>query len=152
MLRGSTFQEVTEEQRFVGRDDGRLVDLESGLRQPLHARAGGDHDGLGGGVDVVTYLDLAAGLERPRPRDDRDLVLLHQELDALRVLLGDLAGALHRHAVVERHVARGDAERLGVVANQVRDPGRVQQRLARDAADVHTDAAELLPLDHGDIL
>ena len=40
------FGRLLEEQRLVRGDDGRLVELEADLRNALHARAGGDHDGL----------------------------------------------------------------------------------------------------------
>ena len=51
-----------------------------------------------------------------------DLVLLHQEVDALDVGVGDLAAAIPRGAEVERHVAR-DAEQLGLVVERVREVG-----------------------------
>ena len=40
-------------------------------------------------------------------------------------------------------------ELLGVVADQVRDPGAVQQGLGRDAADIDADPAELVAFHHG---
>jgi hypothetical protein len=83
-----------EEQRLVGGDDGLLVQLEPDLRQPLHARAGGDDDGL---LRVVLLLlpvgrlhaDGVLAGELRGALDPGDLVLLEQELDALGVLVAD---------------------------------------------------------------
>ena len=93
---------------------------------------------------TVRFLPQHAGAP-----DDGDLVLLHQELDALGVLLRDLARAPHGDAVVGLHGADLDPELLGVVSDQVGDVGAVQQRLGGDAADVDAHPAELVPLDHG---
>ena len=74
-----------------------MLSLEADLRQPAHARAGGDHDGL---LGVVRFLLAVGALDRdagrgprrlddaPRAADPGDLVLLEQELDALGVLRG----------------------------------------------------------------
>src|SRR5438093_9781482 len=96
---------------------------------------------------VVPDLHLAAGLEHAGALHDRDLVLLHQELDALRVLVAHFAGTLHRDAVVGFDSTRVDAELLRV-PHEPRDIGGVEQRLGGNAADVDAYPAELLLLDH----
>ena len=64
---------LLEDERFVGRDDGRLVQLEPDLRQTAHAGTGGDDDGF---LRVV-LLVLAVG-----------------RLDGDDVLAGERSGAL----------------------------------------------------------
>src|SRR5688500_19683308 len=53
---------LLEDQRLIGGDDGRLVELEPDLSEPLHPRAGGDHDAL---PCLVTLL-LALGRSEER--------------------------------------------------------------------------------------
>src|SRR5207248_6282630 len=134
-------------QRLIGRDHGRLVDLQSDLRQALHPRSGRDQHRFLRLVPVVPDLHLAAGLEHAGAFHDRDLVLLHQELDALRVLVAHFAGTLHRDAVVGFDGPRFDAE-LFLVTQEPRDICGVEQRLGGNAADVDAYPAELLLLDH----
>src|SRR2546430_36157 len=92
-------------------------------------------------------LPLAAGLQHSAALHDRDLVLFHQELDALRILVADTAGTLHRDAVIGLDAAGVDPKLLRL-PQQLRDVGRVEQRLGGDAADVHAYPTELVPLDH----
>ena len=82
---------LLEDERLVGRDDGRLVQLEADLRQTADAGTGRDDDGflrvvlLVLAVDRLDRDDVLAG-KRSGPLDPRDLVLLEEELDALGVL------------------------------------------------------------------
>ena len=135
------------QERLVGRNHGRLVDLEADLRNPFDAGTGRDHDGLFRLVDVVADLHLLAGLQHAGASHDRNLVLLHQKLDPFGVLIGNPARALHRDTVVGLHAAGLDAKVLGFL-EQIGDVGGVEQRFGRNAADVHADAAQLLLLDH----
>src|SRR2546427_134079 len=97
-------------------------------------------------VTFAPAFHFLSGLDHPRALHDRPLVLLHQELDALRILVPPPAGTLHGDAVVRLDGARLDAELLGL-AQQLGDVGRMQQRLGGDAADVHAYSAQLLFLD-----
>src|SRR5690606_37027007 len=92
--------------------------------------------------------DLAAAGERRGALDVGDLVLLHEELDTLRVLGAHAARALHGHAVVELHLADGDAELPGV-PDLDSHCGGLEQRLGGNAAPEHAGAAERLTLDDG---
>src|SRR3546814_13100194 len=77
---------------------------------------------------------------------DGDLVLLHQEGDALAQLLRDAAAALHDRVDVGADLCRDEA----IIARMLHimiDFGRAQPRLGRDAAPVETDAAKILALD-----
>ena len=79
-------------------------------------------------------------------RDHGDLVLLHQEGDAVRKLLRHLARALDDLGDVELEIVGAEAELVQPV-HQVPDFGRAQQRLGRDAAPVEADAAQPVALD-----
>ena len=81
----------------------------------------------------------------PRRRNG-DLVLLQQEPTPRRKLAGDAARALDHLRHVEADFLGGEAEVVEVV-HQLRDLGRAQQRLGRDAAPVEADAAQMLALD-----
>src|SRR6185436_1207286 len=78
--------------------------------------------------------------------DHRDLVLLHQTLDAGIELAGDLAAAIDDLREVEADLLGGQAVD-GRVGEIMIDLGRAQQRLGRDAAPVEADAAQFLALD-----
>src|SRR5204863_993203 len=81
--------------------------------------------------------------------DHLDPVLTHQALDALPELVDD-AVATRGDALVVEADARGDDAELGApVAHPVQQPGRLQQRLGRDAAHVQAGPAQLRRLDHG---
>src|SRR5207302_10258406 len=137
-----------DEARRVGGNDGRLVDLQPDLRQALHARSRRHDHGVLRLVRLAPDLQLAYGQQYAAAFDHGDLVLLHQELDALRVLVAHFAGALHRDAVVRLDGAGVDAE-LFRVPQQPRDVGGVEQGLGGAAPDVDAHAAELVLLDHG---
>jgi hypothetical protein len=77
-----------------------------------------------------------------------DLVLLHQETDAAIHALRNAARALDDRLQIRRHLAV-DLETvilrmLGIVKNL----GRAQQRLGRNAAPVGADAGQMLALDN----
>jgi len=106
------FRHALEQQRFIGRDDGRLVDFEADLGNAFDPGARGDHDGLLRLVHVAADFHFLAGLHDTGSLHDGDLVLLHQKLDALGILIAHSAGALHGNAVIGLHAARFDAEFL----------------------------------------
>src|SRR5262249_42220264 len=84
----------------------------------------------------------------PGSLDVRDVVLLEQELDALRLAVGDLAAALDDAAEVRADVVRHDAARGGGL--QLREQGGVgENRLRRDASPVAADSARPVTLDDG---
>ena len=78
--------------------------------------------------------------------DDRNLVLLHQEADAVIEPLRDAARALHHGLRIVGDLLGREPVILGVL-HVVVDFGRAQQRLGRDAAPVQADAAEIGFLD-----
>jgi hypothetical protein len=145
---------LLQHEHVVARQHRRPVQLEPDLREPLHARPGGDDDGLPGLVRLglaVGRADrdaLAAPVDGGRALELRDLVLLEQEADALAVLRADRPRALHGGREVERDVAEGDAV-LGGVLEAVGEVGALEQRLGGDAAPEHAGAAERLALDDG---
>ena len=126
-----------------------------GLQPRQHARpgAGGEDDVLGligalaqralrrfdGGL---LHRDLAGRIDRGLAPDHRDLVLLHQEADAVIEAFRDAARARHHGLRIERDFLGGKPVILGVL-HVVVDFGRAQQRLGRDAAPVQADAAEI---------
>lgn len=127
--------------------------------------AGQQLGGGSGGDDAVVEADRAVvalvvrDLEGVRVEEGaaavelRDLVLLHQVVDALDPAVRDPAAAAEGLAVVEADGAvRRDAEGLRLTGDDVRELGVAQQRLGGDAADVQADAAPVLLLDDGDPL
>src|SRR5699024_1728673 len=110
--------------------------------------------GAGGDDAVVERIRRAVDLdglgvgEPAVPVDLGDLVLLHEEVDALDDPVGHLAAAVVRGAVVDGDVA-GDAEGLGVAGHDVGELGVPQQRLGGDTPDVEADAAPVFLLDYG---
>src|SRR5437879_4564433 len=136
-----------EQQRFIRGDHRRLVDFQSDLRNAFHARAGGDDHRLLRIVDVAADLHLLPGLHHARALDDGDLVLLHEELDALRVLITHPARAFHRDAVVSLYVGDLNTKLFRFFENAcyIR---RLQKSLGRNAADVDTHAAHFVLFHH----
>ena len=140
-------QVLVEDLLLVG--DDVLADLHAG--QHPHGRTGGDDqvvEGVRRGAALVVLdVDVVAAGERAPAVDLGDLVLLHQEVDAL-----DDAGAhLARPRVGGAEGHRGvalDAVLVLVVRQHVRQLGVPEQRLGGDAADVQADAAPVLVLDH----
>jgi hypothetical protein len=92
-----------------------------------------------------------AVLERAPAVDLGDLVLLHQEVDALDDGVRHLPAAGMGRRVVHRRVA-GDPEEVLLVAEDVRQLGVPEQCLGRDAADVEAHTAPVLLLDDGNAL
>jgi hypothetical protein len=91
--------------------------------------------------------------ERSPPVHFIDLVLLHQEVDALDPAVGDRPAAGVGGAVVDPHLTvEADPEGLRLGRHQVCQLGVAQQGLGRDAADVQADPAPVLSLDHGNLL
>src|SRR5690606_13895429 len=134
------------------------IGLEPDLRQGAGAGADGQHDGLGfdraRAAGLQSHDDLrrsGAFLEFGRALDDLDLVLLHQEADALIQLLGHAARALDDGVEVERGARARQAVVLQVrQALELRaglQPGRGRERAA-----VQTGAAQVRALDDGDLL
>src|SRR5881398_2470295 len=76
---------LLEEEGLVRGNDGRLVDLQPDLRQALYARSRRDDHGLLLFVRIAPDLHLASRQQYAAAFDHGDLVLLHQELDTLRV-------------------------------------------------------------------
>jgi hypothetical protein len=75
--------------------------------------------------------------------DHRDLVLLHQEVQALHVLGDDLVLTVENRLPVQRHLAHAfDAVLLGVLQVVV-DFGVEQDRFGGNAADMQTGAPQL---------
>ena len=137
--------------------DQLLVRLDAG--QHARPRAGGDDDVLGligAGTEralrrfAVAGLhgDLAGRVDRRLAPDHRDLVLLHQEADAVIEAFCDRARALHHGARIVSDLARRQPVILGVL-QVVKNFRRAQQRLGRDAAPVQADAAQIFALDDG---
>ncbi len=124
----------------------------------LHA--GKQTDRGSGRDDDVVVGDLfgrAVGLgdrDRLRPGEGAaavvfdDLVLLHQEVDALDAAVRDDARAVPRLAEVDRELTR-DAEEVGLVVQRVRELRILQERLGGDAAHVEAHTAPVLLLDDG---
>jgi hypothetical protein len=78
--------------------------------------------------------------------NDRDLVLLHQERDAVRQAARNLARALDDLCEIEAEIVGREAE-FAQPVHQMPDFRGAQQRLGRDAAPVEADAAQLVALD-----
>src|SRR5256886_6934065 len=143
---GERIRHAFQQQRFIRRDHRRLVDLEANLRNAFHARARGDHDGLLGLVHVAAHFDFLAGLRHARAFDDGDLVLLHQELDAFRVLVAHATRPFHRDAVIGFDPAHFDAK-VPRFLQEAGDVGGMQQGFGRDAPNVDAHAAQFFLLD-----
>ncbi len=106
-----------------------------------------EYYGVWGGV-LSRHGDLADGGDLAGADEIVDLVLLHQELDALGQVVDDLVLAAHHGPQIELeagdlHTVVGEFVRRHLVVVR-----RLQQRLRRDAADVETGAAQLAALFH----
>ncbi len=121
------------------------------LQSGKHARfrAGGDDDIFGlecldAGFRFHFHLQRAATRALQNGRialHPVDLVLLHQELDALGMLRDDLVFAIQHLGVIELRVFALDPL-VGGVHEVFPQVGCVEQRLGRDAAHMQTGAAE----------
>ncbi len=79
-----------------------------------------------------------------------DLVLLHQEADALGQPVGDLTAALDGYAVIQASGCRmKNRTPCRCSRSSVGDFGVLQQRFGRDAADVQAYAAQPLLINDG---
>ena len=118
-------------------------------------RARGDDQVVEGHLALLAAVGLdvhrGGGGDRAPAVDLGDLVLLHQEVDALDDARADLAGPLVRRTVGHRGVALDAVLRL-LMVERVCQLGVLQQGLAGDAAHVEADAAPILLLDHRDAL
>src|SRR6266478_4830571 len=136
------------------RHDALLVDFDALERR--YVGAGGDDDVFGldrlrlaviaGDLDLAgtEYLSLAA--------DDVDLVLLHQELDALDVAVDALPLEFHHRGKIELWSGDADAHFRKRMRGLLEHFRRIEQRLRGHAADIETGAAERrILLDHGDL-
>src|SRR5262249_57427327 len=121
----------------AGRDDDVLALVAAGAERTLRRLVPARLDG-----------DPAGRVDRGLAPDHRDLVLPHQETDAVVEPLGDRARALDDGGVVVADLLRREAVVLGVL-QIVENLRRAQQRLGRDAAPVEADAAEIFALDDG---
>src|ERR1044071_2004349 len=132
----------------VGVDYTLAVGLEA--RDGADDRARRDDDVLR--VDVLRLAvlardrDLARQRQLARALEDGDGVLLHQELDALRVLRHDLRLALLHVLEGEPHLGDLHAEVLEVFVRLLVVVRRHQELLGRDAAAQRTRPAEPLVL------
>src|SRR5579863_9394024 len=92
-----------ERERAGRRHDALLVDLDA--LQPRDIRAGGDDDVLGFHhlrlAVFARHLDFPGAEYPPLAADDVDLVLLHQELDALDVAINALLLEIHHRGQIE---------------------------------------------------
>src|SRR6185437_1839587 len=142
------FRESVGDHGFAISPDQLAVRLQSGER--AGARAGGEHDVLGGDLFRLAVLgdgDLACTGEFGFAVDDLDLVLLHQEGDAVGKLVGDLARTVHDLRQIEFEIVGAETEFVQAM-HQVPDFRGAQQRFRRDAAPVEADAAELFAFDN----
>ena len=134
----------------IGGDHLRLVYGDAGQRLGLRARREDHGPACLERVDAVLALDLddARPLEGAYARDQRDLVLAEEELDALGHAVGDAPRALDGLGVVGPPLPDRDAELLGAV-KEVDDFGVAQERLGGDASPVEADAAGPIVFDGG---
>src|SRR5699024_8629246 len=113
----------------------------------LDHRTGGDDAVVKRVLGAVDLHRLAVD-ERAVAVDLGDLVLLHEEVDALDDAVRHLTAAVERGPVVERDVP-GDSEGLAVAQNGVRELGVAEQRLGGDTAHVEAYATPVFLLDDG---
>src|SRR6059036_199897 len=131
----------------IGGEHRLLVDGDAGQR----LRLGAGREDCRRGLDRLGparpgHLHGAARLEDATARDERDLVLPEQELDALRHAVGDAAAPLDRLGVARLETREPDAELRGA-PEEVHDLGVAQERLGRDAPPVQADTAGPIVLD-----
>ena len=130
--------------------------------QRLHPRPGGKDD-VGRVEDAVAAtargavlarladLDLARAVEPAAPGHPGHLVLVDERLEPRPQPLDDgVAPGGHRRVVDGRLARQDQAVVLGVV-DAVREVGRLEQRLRRDAAAMEARAADLVVVDEGDL-
>src|SRR5262249_3238269 len=148
-------RQVVEEDGVVGVDDARRVPVDALDR--AGAGTGVDDDVLrleaeGGAAVVRGDADGGGGQQAAATHEDRDLVLLLEEVEETLVLaVDDLQRALEGGVVVETDVAADlAAEFLGLL-DLIEAVGRLEESLGRDAASVEAGAAEFDLFDDGDV-
>jgi hypothetical protein len=146
--------DLLQRQRTGRGHDALLVDFDA--LQPRDIRACGNHDVLG--FDRLSlavgagHFDLACAEDLALAHQHVDLVLLHQELDALDVAVDALLLEVHHRGQIELRRGNTDAHLGKGVPGFLEHLGRVQQRLRGHAADIEARAAECrILLDHGDL-
>ena len=143
-------QVLGQDSRDVG-DNLLVVEVNPGERP--RPRAGGDDEVLrfqrGLPAIVQTNLHRGGACQLARSVIGIDLVLLHQEADALHQAVGHLAAAFEGHAVVEFQIVEAETKLLGPMLQSMGDLGVLQQRLGGYAADVEAHAAPIFLLHNG---
>ncbi len=129
--------------RVVGRDDEPAVELDAG--QCLDVGAGRDDEVLRF-ESLCPHLDGVPVAQAPAALHDLDLVLLHQELDALVQLVHHPVPPRRDGLVVVGDLVGVDAEFLATGGDAVEQLRGLEQDLGRDAADVQAGASELVGL------
>ena len=118
---------------MVGGHDGLAIKFNVNTWNTGNDRPGGDHDVLGfqrfGLAVIAGHQNRIGGGNRSRSMEYRDLVLLHQEGDAVHI--GFHRGILMSHHgwQIELGLAGFDAELLKSVLRLVEHFRRMQQRL-----------------------
>ena len=124
--------------------DALFVDLD--IRQGGRLRPRRDHDILRIQRLLLAVLaidlDDALVLDAAKAFDVIDLVLLHQEFDALGQALHGIFLLAHHLRQVDLDPAGLDAEPFEIILGRREQFRRVQQRLGGDAADIEAGAAE----------
>ena len=137
---------LRDPERTDVREDPLLVEGEVG--QFHRHGAGGDDDVLRLVRDrravERSHIHHIVPLERAEALGPGDLVLLEEELDPLGVRGDDLLFALHHAREVEREPGKLDAVVGRVDAGELVVLGGAEERLGRDAPDIHAGAAQRL--------
>ncbi len=136
--------DVGEDATLVERQEGKGRRYRAG-RDDHVARLIARHVSVGGG-----HVDAVAGPQRSGAARPSDLVLPKEKLDAARVGRDDLVLALEHLREVEPQPVEGESMLVCVQARELVVLRGLQERLARDAADVDARAAERLVHLHTD--
>ena len=149
-------RDAVERQRLRAADDRFPVELQE--RQFGALAAGGQQDRLGfelgDAAVVVGHVDAIGPGEPARTVVGRHLVLLEEHADAAGERLHHVVLAGHHFAEVERDIFDLDAVPGEFVQGDIVKLGRIEERFARDAADVEARPPEGLVrplLDAGDL-
>src|SRR5690606_14772843 len=141
-----TGQIAGEDLLLVGDD----IAAQRGTRQQFGLGAGGDDDIVEGDrlrTALAEFHRDGVGIgERPLTVVFGDLVLLHQEMDALDPAVRDLTAPVERRPEIERRLP-GDTEGFRFLGEDMSQLRIAQQRLGRDAAHVQAYATPVFLLD-----